>query len=186
MSSQIDLKTLGELRKAYQQNNLTLYLGAGVSSDSGLPSWDKLILAMYFRAASGDWKPRWSPFPNYLYAIAEWQLQCGHEPLEITAQKIRQFYSSDQEFFEDLRTTLYSGLSDEGSGRSQNPQVAKLCRGNPTLDGVAKLCCETKRHGSGLHAVVTYNYDNLLEILTAKSPCSFVPVWKSSEPLKEN
>jgi hypothetical protein len=32
---------------------------------------------------------------------------------------------------------------------------------------------------------VTYNYDNLLELATKGSACEFVPVWKSSAPLKE-
>lgn len=198
MSSQIDPATLKELCEAYRQNNLTLYLGAGVSLGSGLPSWDQLVLALYFRAASGDWKTQWSPFPNYLYAIAEWQLKRGHEPLEITALKIRQFYSNEQGFFEDLRHTLYDGLSDDdGSGRWQNPNVAMLRESNPTLDGAAELCWKTKPSGGGLHAVITYNYDNLLEIVTAESPRSadgavtrdrinFVPVWKSSALLTEN
>ena len=32
---------------------------------------------------------------------------------------------------------------------------------------------------------MTYNYDNLLELATEQSICKFVPVWKSSAPLKE-
>jgi len=179
----IDLATLTELRQAYQRQNLTLYLGAGVSLGSGLPTWNQLVLAMYFRAASGDWKGRWSPYPNYLYAIAEWQLQRGHEPLEITARKIRHFYSSDEAFFNDLRTTLYAGLSDESSGLWEYPQVSMLRGGNATLDGVAELCWRTEANGSGLHAVITYNYDNLLETVTEGSQCSFLPVWKSSSLL---
>jgi SIR2-like domain len=176
-SSPIDQATLNELRQAYEQKNLALYLGAGVSNGSGLPTWDQLVLAMYFRAASGDWKSRWSLFPNYLYAIAEWQLQRGHEPLEITARKIRQFYANDEEFFDDLRTTLYVGYS-EGTGRWESPDVEMLRGGNATLNAVAEMCCKTEPIGKGLHAVITYNYDNLLEIVTRGS--SFVPIWKSS------
>lgn len=182
----IDPATLAELRQAYQQKDLTLYLGAGVSKGSGLPTWDQLVLAMYFRAASGDWKGRWSPYPNYLYAIAEWQLQRGHEPLEITARKIRQFYSNEEEFFDDLRTTLYAGYSEEGSGRWESPQVEMIRDENATLKAVAELCWKTEPSGRGLHAVITYNYDNLLEIVTVGSPCSFLPVWKSSGLLTGN
>ncbi len=32
---------------------------------------------------------------------------------------------------------------------------------------------------------MTYNYDNLLELATEGSTCKFVPLWKSSAPLKE-
>lgn len=185
MAPAITPATLDELRQAYNQKNLTLYLGAGVSLGSGLPTWNQLVLAMYFRAAAGDWKPRWSPYPNYLYAIAEWQLQRGHEPLEITARKIRQFYNSEEEFFNDLRTTLYAGLSDESSGHWEHPNALMLRTANATLDAVAELCCKTERGRRGLHAVISYNYDNLLEIVTDGSPCSFLPVWKSSNLVLE-
>ena len=103
--------SLSTLRSAFQQGNLTLYLGAGVSIGSGLPGWNQLVLAMYFAAVHGDWRARWRPYPNYLYAIAEWQLTQNHEPLEITARKIRQFYSSDEAFLGDLKETLYAGFA---------------------------------------------------------------------------
>jgi hypothetical protein len=185
-SSLLDPAALVELRQAYQKKNLTLYLGAGVSLGSGLPTWNQLVLAMYFRAASGDWKALWSPYPNYLFAIAEWQMQRDHEPLEITARKIRQFYSTEAEFFDDLRTTLYAGLSDETTGRWDYPQVWLLRQENSTLDAVAELCWQTEVSGKGLHAVISYNYDNLVETVTAGSPSSFAPVWKSSSLLEVN
>jgi hypothetical protein len=82
-----------EIRRAYRRGNLTLYLGAGVSKGNGLPTWAELVLAMYF-TTKGGWKQRWEPYPNYLYAIAEWQLQRRTEPPEITAQKVRQQYKT--------------------------------------------------------------------------------------------
>jgi Leucine-rich repeat (LRR) protein len=144
----IDDDSLSELRQAYRQKNLTLYLGAGVSLASGLPSWDQLVLTMYYGAISTDWKARWRPYPNYLYAIAEWQLNRGHEPLEITARKIRQCYKNDAEFVEELRSTLYAGFAQEGPGFWQYPNIRQLREGNPTLDGVAELCDQSQREGT--------------------------------------
>ena len=43
------MRSINILRQAYQDRNLTLYLGAGLSIGSGLPSWDALVLAMYFK-----------------------------------------------------------------------------------------------------------------------------------------
>jgi hypothetical protein len=166
------------LRAAYKRGNLALYLGAGVSKGNGLPTWSELVLAMSFTAIEGDWKYQWRPFPNYLYAIAEWQLQRRTEPPEITAQKIRQYYKVPAKFFEDLRTTLYVGGNFYGDGR-------QLRHANRLLDSVSKLCEGSRSEGSGIQAVVTYNYDNLLELATAQSVCKFVPVWRSSAPLQE-
>jgi hypothetical protein len=99
------------LRDAYKKKNLTLYLGAGVSRDSGLPSWDALVLAMYFKVMSQQRLGRWRPFPNYLLAIAEWQLAHLREPLEISARKIRRHYHGNQQAFRDsMWETLYEGF----------------------------------------------------------------------------
>jgi hypothetical protein len=57
---------------------------------------------------------------------------------------------------------------------------------NPLLRAVSDLCRESQVDGPGIQGVVTYNYDNLLEISTEGSRCKFVPLWKSSEPLIDN
>jgi hypothetical protein len=169
---------IDKLRSAYNRGNLTLYLGAGVSKGNGLPTWNELVLAMYFTAMEGDWQQKWRPYQNYLYAIAEWQLQRRTEPPEITAQKIRHYYQKPDVFLADLRTTLYPGGEFYGTGET-------LRRANPLLNSVSELCRRSHGGGSGVQAVVTYNYDNLLEIATENSACRFVPVWKSSPPLNE-
>jgi SIR2-like domain len=167
---------IAELRAAYERGNLTLYLGAGVSKGNGLPTWSQLVLMMYFTAMEGDWKYQWRPYPNYLFAIAEWQLRQRPEPPEVTAQKVRQYYQDPREFLEDLRTTLYVGGNFYGS-----PEA--LRNANPLLEAVSNLCRKTQVGGAGIQGVVTYNYDDLLEKATQGSRCKFVPVWKSSEPL---
>lgn len=39
---------ISALKEAFKKGNLTLYLGAGVSKPSGLPSWEELVQALYF------------------------------------------------------------------------------------------------------------------------------------------
>jgi len=185
MLAKIEPPSLAALRSAFQQGNLTLYLGAGVSVGSGLPSWNQLVLAMYFTAVHSDWRARWRPYPNYLYAIAEWQLKRTHEPLEITARKIRQFYTGDTEFLNDLKETLYAGFEAESGFWSRSNTPAQLRTGNPTLDGVAEVCAHTLLNGPGLMAVVTYNYDSLVEATTKSCACKWKPIWKSAEVVKD-
>ena len=150
------------LRNAFRDRNLTLYLGAGVSIGSNLPSWEKLVLAMYFSKISQERLGGWRPFSNYLYAIAEWQLANSTESLEITARKLRRFYGSQNEvsFLEDLYLSLYGIFLVDGQPL---PEISSqmLRWNNATLDAVAKLC---ESDGDGVRAVVTYNYDSLLEI----------------------
>ena len=157
------------LRNAYRDQNLTLYLGAGVSIGSRLPSWEKLVLAMYVNKISELGMEGWRPYSNYLYAITEWQFNNSDEPLEITARKLRKYYEKDtkERFLGDLYGTLYGSLLE-----NENPSPATnadlLRHNNATLDSVARLC-ESQARG-GVQAIVTYNYDSLLEIALGEFP----------------
>lgn len=161
-------QSLEKLRSAFHERNLTVYLGAGVSIGSNLPSWEKLVLAMYFSKISQEKLGGWRPFSNYLYAIAEWQLASSTESLEITARKLRRFYRSQNEdsFLEDLYLSLYGIYLADGQPL---PEISSqmLRWNNATLDAVAKLCESDK---DGVRAVVTYNYDSLLEIALGDQP----------------
>ena len=176
------MRSINILRQAYQDRNLTLYLGAGVSIGSGLPSWDALVLAMYFKVMDQQRLGRWRPFPNYLFAIAEWQLQHLQEPLEISARKIRSYFKNDQQaFLSLLRETLYEGFRQRDEGQLLIPSSLDLRQGNPTLKGVAELC--DFRSETGVKSVVTYNYDSLLE--HALDQTLHRPIWNTGKPALE-
>lgn len=164
---------IANLKKAFRKNSLSLYLGAGVSAGNGLPTWEKLVLSMYYAATSEQSLGGWRPFSNYLYAIAEWHLDRNHEPLEITARKLRKYYSEkadgQDEFLKSIRETLYGGfLYPDGS--RQDVYADALRYGNQTLDAVATLCEKSSPGAKGVKSVITYNYDNLLEIALKNYP----------------
>jgi hypothetical protein len=80
----------------------------------------------------------------------------------------------------DLHQSLYGWgyFEVEGSGE-------RLRGVNPILNSVARLCRRSRGKDFGIQAVVTYNYDNLLELAIERSACKFLPVWKSSAPLEK-
>lgn len=172
---------LARLRDAYQRGDISLYLGAGVSAGNGLPNWDQLVLAMYFSAISAQSMGAWRPYPNYLFAIAEWHLKRSHEPLDITARRIRKYFTSPAAFLKSLRNTLYAGFTYDGMARFQPLRRKELRSANPTLHAVASLCEGSGLGNKGVQAVVTENYDSLLEIALGKHP--FQSIWNST-PLK--
>lgn len=165
--------TLSRLKNAAKEHRLALYLGAGVSIPNGLPSWDQLVLAVYFSALKADLPVR--AFPNYLFAIAEWELERRHEPLEITARKIRNLYSPD-DFLEQLRHSLYAGFKYPGDQHIQRPDRTALFQANATLKAIASLCKTTPQ---AVRAVVSYNYDCLLELVLEGSAH---PIWHNEIP----
>ncbi len=168
------MTTYKALRDAYKNKTLTLFLGAGVSMGSGLPSWDALVLAMYFKMMDEQDLGRWRPFPNYLFAISEWQLQHLHEPLEITSRKIRRHFQGKEEKFRELTwETLYEGFQPQGWESFQAPGFSSLMSGNKTLKSIVELCAP--QSAGGVKSVVTYNYDSLLE--TALNDIPHKPIW---------
>ena len=175
--------SINSLRKAYKEKKLTLFLGAGVSMGSKLPSWEKLVLLMYFNKISEEQMHGWRPFSNYLYAIAEWHLKNSSEPLEVTARKLRKHYTDSEQnlFIKDLYSMLYGTFFEIGY---PEVQISKnfLRNNNTTLDAIAKLC---EAPGKGVNAVVTYNYDSLVEIaLEALGPQIIFRQIKENEKLK--
>lgn len=184
MSSTELEKNISALCEAYQQNNLTLYLGAGVSVANGLPPWRQLVLAMYFAGINPQQMSGWRPFPNYLFAIAEWHLSRSQEPLEITARRLRKYYKTGDEFLKNLRRTLYAGYAHPRGARFEPLQREAIREANPTLNAVARLCEKSRSGKKGVRSVITYNYDELLE--TALGLFPFQSFWKSapSKPRK--
>jgi hypothetical protein len=165
------------LAKAYKGDGITLYLGAGVSAGSGVPTWEHLVLTMFFATAQSASLEGWRPFSNYLYAIAEWYLARQHEPLEITASKLRRASAKDAAFLARLKETLYGPFVDGGTVVA--PKRAHLRSANLTLGAVAALCEGAPKGSGGVRSVITYNYDGLLE---AALDCAHAPVWNADRP----
>jgi hypothetical protein len=170
------------LQRAFREHNLTLYLGAGVSVSSGVPMWEELVATMYFWAVHTEQREeRLRPSRAYLRAIAEWHLRRRPEPLEVTAQKIRHHYRHAPRFLESLRRNLYPGFLSEETWRPNPDEVSRLRDRNKTLDAVTSLV-ETRVNG-GVRAVVTYNFDSLLETALGNRFLS-QPIWRADQKRK--
>lgn len=155
------------LQKAFRQGDLSLYLGAGVSKASGLPSWEEFVQALYFRTLKAESSiNQLKPFPNYLFALAEWVLKQKNEPLDIIIRKIKQWYKGD-DFIGMMGETLYAGFN---FGYSVNNLSTQLLAQNQTLNAVVECCKRSVPGVSGVRSVITYNYDNLLELGLKKYP----------------
>jgi len=174
-------KKIARLRHAYQNGNLALYLGAGVSLGNGLPSWERLVLSMYFSALElrTEEEPV-RPYANYLFAIAEWHLKGRREPLDITARKIRRHYKK-REFLTELKSTLYAGFKSPWGRDIQTPNINRMLATNGTLKSIVTLCASsTSGAQRPVQSIITYNYDNLLE-LGFQGKVKHQPIWKANQ-----
>jgi hypothetical protein len=126
-------EAIKSLKDAFNSRNLTIYLGAGVSIPSGLPSWEQLVLLLYFRTLKADIDSR--VYPNYLLAISEWLLKNKNEPLDIILRKLKISGWDENTFLRLIRETLYTGFNM--FGEVQRP----LVDGNKTLISIINYLC---------------------------------------------
>ncbi len=132
------------LGQAWRSDSLVLFLGAGVSMDAGVPGWGGL-LGELFGAVVSKMAPTIAGNPNLRQEASETlaSLQ-GGSPL-LAARHLR------------------AGLGDRFVPALKAAMYRKV-RSRPTaqLQELAKLC-DPPRGRFGARAVVTYNFDDLLE-----------------------
>jgi len=163
-----DLPFLLKLRKAWKESRLVLFLGAGVSSPYGLPSWRELVLSLLLEQDQERWREF---YDNYRHPLASWMMDnFGFDPVSFArliqyiqrkrwlrkeeeaslAQTVLVDQKLDAEFLNAIRAALYR------SRRQPEPQ-------DTALDAVVDLVRRTRQQGYRLPAIVTFNYDDLLE-----------------------
>ncbi|WP_187444897.1 SIR2 family protein [Rossellomorea vietnamensis] len=138
-------KYISELRKYFFEDELVLFLGAGVSRDAKIPMWDNLVTDLLVSLLSN----KLEEFNINLseserdYIIQNLKVSNGNSPL-LLARYIRQGL---QEIFTDILTEiLYKSCINESN----------------LLTAITKLC-KPVRNGIGVRGVVNYNFDDLLE-----------------------
>ena len=160
-SALINAGDLRGLRFAWQNKELVLFLGAGVSIPYGLPAWKSLILELLFEQAE-ETRRLGSMWPHYRRAVASWMTEYfDYDPLVLARMVERTLGShsrsdvppplaaTDQNLFlSRLRTHLYANH--------------RVPAGRTTLNAIGDLIAssDAKR---GVSSVVTFNFDDLLE-----------------------
>jgi hypothetical protein len=137
-----------DVRRAYRRNELVLFLGAGISLDAGLPNWNTLLSRLLVAMIGERLPGNLSATEKEKTAMAQ-DLQKLHaaSPL-LEARYIRKGLGDT--FGDAVGRSLYEGL----------PADVRVT--SATLDAIARLCVP-RRDGPGIRAIVTYNFDDLLE-----------------------
>ena len=178
-------QAIQDLRRAYRDGNLNLYLGAGVSIPSGLPTWEALVQSLYFSVLiSEQYIYDFGPYPNYLYAASEWMLKRRNEPLDIVVRKISTWYQQKPEFFFDMiKKSLYSNFEELKKLYRGNSLADEIMESNKTLEMIVRLLKRSTGNGQGVREVISYNYDNLVEIGMKHQHAEnkVQPIWKKGQ-----
>lgn len=164
---------IADLKEQFNSDNLVLFLGAGISLDAGIPTWNNLMSNLMVNLLDElinsdnetDDEIKLSPFEKEIL-IKEIQMKNGSSPLQL----VRFIRNSLNEKFQDkLKEILYENCKNESS----------------ILESIANLSVPL-RHGVGIQGIVTYNFDDLIEKqLISKKVINFRSVFQEANmPLR--
>lgn len=168
-SSRLWRANVQRAHRAFMQGGMTLWLGAGVSVAYGLPNWNDLVLSLLLRLpareAHGsrrtdtDWH---AYYPHYRWALGRWMM----DHFRFDPIRLARVFGDGPELCARIRKELYAPL------RADAAVPAK----RSTLDAVVDLLAESQKSKERISAVITLNYDDLLEhkLRDAGVPCTAV------------
>jgi len=149
---------ISELVKAYKERKLVLTLGAGVSIEHGLPDWNTLLQKLLIDAVMKETKETM----DRSLVVAKLFIEVGVATPLAAARFLKGHYelSGGMSFEENVRDVVYSEINAEKRTKFFN-EVRQLCiaaGNNPNLD-----------------SIITYNYDDLLEMYLSELESVDIP-----------
>ncbi len=141
---------VSELHDSWKADELVFFLGAGVSIDAGVPSWKRLLSELYGALLEEASPDLYSLSSESRAQAVQLLLKLQDNSPLLSARTLR---SGLRGRFEDsVRKVIYKKASVEDSQQ---------------LLSIARLC-DPPRGRIGARAVVTYNFDDLLEQCLSK------------------
>lgn len=141
-------ENIKQLKEAYKNDDLVLFLGAGVSKDAEIPAWNVLVTDLLVSMISEKLKE------NNIEISQDEQIQIINNIKEridssplLQARYIRTGLGS--KFPEVVTKILYKNIKSKNGTSNLLKSITRLCTPN--------------RSSLGTRAVVTYNFDDLLE-----------------------
>lgn len=151
-----------KLQETYNDGNLTLFCGAGISYDAGIPTWNTLLKSLLKAVYDGSNHD----IPDIDTRLANlFQKRINVSPL-ILAQYLKTLLG--KKFTSTVRDTLYKECND----------ISK------TVDSISELSRQ-KRNRKPLKAIITFNFDDLIEEKLTKDKIDHKSIFSEGERFKE-
>lgn len=149
------------LKEAYNNGNLTLFCGAGISYDAGIPTWNTLLKSLLKAVYDGN-----EEIPDIDTRLANlFQKRINVSPL-ILAQYLKTLLG--KKFTTTVRDVLYKECTD----------ISK------TIDSISELSRQ-KRNRKALKAIISFNFDDLIEENLTKEKIDHKSIFSEGERYRE-
>lgn len=154
-------KQLVKLQAAYQKGNLTLFCGAGISLDAGIPTWNILLKELLNEAFKSK------EIKGVETILADVFQNKNNLPPIIIGKYLKNILGND--FLESVRRVLYKNCT----------------RQSIAIDEIIELC-RPKRDAKSLKAIITYNFDDIIELKLQSNKIKYKSIYSEGERYVEN
>jgi hypothetical protein len=159
--SKVRVEYLQALKEAWAKRRLALFLGAGVSQPYGIMNWNDLVLDLLLDESN----PLQQFWPHYRAALASW-LADNYDFSPITLARVVRYrvgkiaddmadVRRQRMFMNYVRGFLYRTYDPTPGVRTSLDAIVELLHKSETVG---------RQNGQGVPAVVTFNFDNILEM----------------------
>ncbi len=149
------------LNQTFHKGDLSLFCGAGISFDAGIPTWNKLLKSLLKEIYSSN-----SNIPDMDIRLANiFQNRINVSPL-ILAQYLKLLLG--KKFKETVRESLYKNCNDKSLA----------------IDEIVELI-KPRRNRRNIVSVVNFNFDDLIEEKLSKEKIEFKSIFSEGERIRE-
>jgi len=134
-------QSLKNISESYKKEKLVLVLGAGISLEFGVPSWDNLLQNLMVHTIEKEHKVSslLSKLFNEIFTP---------NPL-IAGRYLQDYFEKNNSSFESMvRDVLYSGIDKD--------------KNSSTLNEIVRICVAPGK-SPNIDSIITYNFDDILE-----------------------
>jgi len=146
-------KTILMLLDTFKNRQFSLFLGAGVSSSSGMPNWNKLLNSLFVSYLTKEFNNDGKINDNDINDIVDRLNEVDNQSALMAARYLRKGLSkqgNDSAFINTITKSLYDL-------RDKNREVE-----SHLFKSITNLCMP-RQNGARIKTVITYNFDDLLE-----------------------
>ena len=163
---------IAKLKDSYDRGQFTLFLGAGVSSSAGMPSWDNLLNSLFVAYLSREFDKDNAIEISDINELVGRLNKVSESSALMGARYLRKGLTGTSaeanNFIDAITKSLYELRNKKFQTESR-------------LFRAISAACMPRRTGARVRSVVNYNFDDLLEKQLAKSGIAHRSVYTETE-----
>jgi hypothetical protein len=162
------------LKKALDDNRLTLVCGAGVSKESGIPDWNELLVRILNKHVLNT-SEYMEQADNAVISAKGLLLRLPSSNL-ILGKYLRIILQDD--FDEIVRKCLYDKVWFNHEFMGQMPNISPL--ETNMIKAIVEIA-RPKRNKKGIESIITSNFDDLIESALTQQHIKHRPIWSEGQ-----